>query len=236
MITSQIKVLSGSSSISVTGLSYVNIKGAGGSVNLTVTSPDGSTISKSDNVFVVGGSSASTIVAATDSSIAGLVRTPLSRDTDSSNNLILGTAKNDYLQGVAGNDVLLGGKGNDTLSAGAGIDRLTGGAGGDLFVLKTGTSDPLLADVITDFNAARGDRIGIVTNSIIPKNLVLQSFDSNDNGKLDATLVQYKNSFLGIVLGSLDANNKSTLEVENFVPVIARESSPNTNLSFSSIF
>ncbi|PAX08217.1 VCBS domain-containing protein [Sphingomonas lenta] len=50
-----------------------------------------------------------------------------------------------------------GGSGNnDELDGGVGADELTGGAGADRFVLRAGQSN---GDLITDFDAAAGDRI-----------------------------------------------------------------------------
>jgi Ca2+-binding RTX toxin-like protein len=71
----------------------------------------------------------------------------------------------------AGDDILIGGDGDDVLRGGAGADTLTGGAGADLFLYKAisdgvfasadEASETLSGDVITDFDAAEGDRIGI---------------------------------------------------------------------------
>ena len=66
-----------------------------------------------------------------------------------------GTNKADSLSGTASTDTVEGGRGNDQLDGGAGNDTLTGGAGADVFILRSGGGD----DVVTDFNAAAGDRI-----------------------------------------------------------------------------
>jgi len=68
---------------------------------------------------------------------------------------IKGTNKADSLFGSVGGDVVEGGRGNDMLDGGAGNDTLTGGAGADTFVLRSGGGH----DVITDFDAASGDRV-----------------------------------------------------------------------------
>ncbi|MBP2302235.1 hypothetical protein [Azospirillum picis] len=68
-----------------------------------------------------------------------------------------GGAGNDYLSGGAGNDWLVGGDGSDVLVGGIGADTLTGGAGADLFAFGSRSG----ADVITDFDAAGGDRLQI---------------------------------------------------------------------------
>lgn len=68
-----------------------------------------------------------------------------------------GEAGNDTLYGGVGNDILDGGSGNDILNGGAGKDTLTGGIGADTFVL-----DQIdIADVITDYNKAEGDKIDL---------------------------------------------------------------------------
>jgi Ca2+-binding RTX toxin-like protein len=71
------------------------------------------------------------------------------------NDLLVGDAGNDILNAGAGDDQLFGGLGNDTLNAGEGVNKLTGGLGADYFdfTLLTGTN------VITDFNAAQGDKL-----------------------------------------------------------------------------
>lgn len=66
---------------------------------------------------------------------------------------MLGGNGNDRLIGAQGDDVLMGGRGNDVLAGGLGDDDLIGGHGADRFVVGQGK------DVITDFNAAAGDRL-----------------------------------------------------------------------------
>ena len=68
---------------------------------------------------------------------------------------IKGTNKADSLAGTASADSVQGGRGNDRLDGSAGNDTLTGNEGADVFVLRSGGGD----DVVTDFNAAAGDRI-----------------------------------------------------------------------------
>ena len=90
------------------------------------------------------------------------------------NDRVSGGAGNDYLDGSAGNDVLYGGDGddiilagdgNDTIEGGAGVDILTGGSGADTFAYREAHFTPgnlaASTDVITDFNAAEGDRIAL---------------------------------------------------------------------------
>jgi len=68
---------------------------------------------------------------------------------------IKGSNKADILAGSAAADVVQGARGNDRLDGGSGNDMLTGGEGTDTFVLRSGGGD----DVVTDFDAASGDRV-----------------------------------------------------------------------------
>lgn len=61
------------------------------------------------------------------------------------------------LTGTAAAETLTGGAGADTLTGLGGQDTLTGGAGADRFVIALGDK----GDVITDFNAAAGDRLDL---------------------------------------------------------------------------
>jgi Ca2+-binding RTX toxin-like protein len=81
---------------------------------------------------------------------------------DHSGAFLLGGAGNDVLLGGHGNDVLVGGAGNDTLAGGAGVNDLVGGAGADRFLVGHGK------DVITDFNAAEGDRLVFAHDTTSP--------------------------------------------------------------------
>ncbi|KAA0583491.1 calcium-binding protein [Azospirillum sp. B21] len=63
----------------------------------------------------------------------------------------------DTLCGWSGNDLLAGGAGDDLLFGGRGKDTLTGGEGADLFVTGRGGG----RDLVTDFDFAEGDRIGL---------------------------------------------------------------------------
>jgi Ca2+-binding RTX toxin-like protein len=63
----------------------------------------------------------------------------------------------DSVYGGQGNDLVLGEDGDDQLSGDLGSDTLTGGAGADRFLFRPGSSH----DVISDFNAAEGDRIAL---------------------------------------------------------------------------
>lgn len=82
---------------------------------------------------------------------------------------------NDRLVGSHGNDTLLGGNGNDTLLGGDGDDLLVGGAGADVFDFSTSNGN----DILKDFNAAQGDRIGLTVN---------QTYTLDANARGDAVL------------------------------------------------
>jgi len=80
--------------------------------------------------------------------------------------LLFGNVGNDLLFGNTGLDMVFGGRGDDSLFGGLqddtifgdeGNDHLQGDSGADLFVFGAGSG----ADVIHDFNATAGDRIGI---------------------------------------------------------------------------
>lgn len=69
--------------------------------------------------------------------------------------LVFGGAGADTLFGGQDQDQLFGEDGADALSGDLGVDTLTGGPGADRFLIRAGAG----ADVVTDFNAADGDRI-----------------------------------------------------------------------------
>ncbi|WP_051341111.1 M10 family metallopeptidase C-terminal domain-containing protein [Azospirillum halopraeferens] len=71
--------------------------------------------------------------------------------------VVYGGAGHDTLFGGQGNDTLLGEDGDDWIYGNRGDDVMTGGSGADRFVC-TGESGN---DIITDFNAAEGDRVVI---------------------------------------------------------------------------
>jgi Ca2+-binding RTX toxin-like protein len=81
---------------------------------------------------------------------------------------LFGDDGNDYLEGGDVNDRLDGGAGNDVLRGGAGKDIATGGTGADTFrfnnLAEFKGNTAALADIITDFSHAEGDRI--VLNAI----------------------------------------------------------------------
>lgn len=82
---------------------------------------------------------------------------------DGGHDVINGGAGNDIIYGQEGNDIIDGGAGNDIIDGGSGMNTLTGGPGADTFVLSAADvlSDPLLADIITDYSFGEGDAIRI---------------------------------------------------------------------------
>ena len=144
----------------------------------------------------------------------------------SGNDQLLGGDGDDKLFGGSGDDLLIGGSGDDLLCGGFGTDTLTGGFGADLFMVIlspiTPNSDPLLADKITDFNAAQGDHIGLMSG-ISVDNLVFKTFDSNGDGALDATLVQLGSSIdsgiVAVVLNTISVDGTTTLTNSDFISV-----------------
>jgi len=132
----------------------------------------------------------------------------------------------DILRGGKGNDILIGGNGDDILIGDLGQDELTGGADADVFVLSTNpnfpNSNPNLADIITDFNAPEGDKIGLSEN-LITQTLILETFDSNADGSLDATVIKLgsdsQSEVLGVVLGTVSANGQTTLTPTDFTVI-----------------
>lgn len=75
--------------------------------------------------------------------------------------VLLGDRGNDALSGDQGNDRLEGERGTDWLSGGRGSDTLTGGRDADFFAYELRDVRASWRDVITDFNSAEGDRLGL---------------------------------------------------------------------------
>ncbi|HEX3699439.1 MAG TPA: family 16 glycosylhydrolase, partial [Phenylobacterium sp.] len=68
-----------------------------------------------------------------------------------------GGSGGELMRGGQGDDVIVGGSGNDWISGDRGSDTVTGGAGADTFHTFSGAG----LDVVTDFNAAQGDRVQV---------------------------------------------------------------------------
>ncbi|CAD5938392.1 Leukotoxin [Planktothrix agardhii] len=142
------------------------------------------------------------------------------------NDTLDGGNDQDILRGGKGNDILIGGNGDDILIGDLGQDKLTGGANADVFVLNTNpnfpNSNPNLADIITDFNAAEGDKIGLSEN-LIGQPLILETFDYNADGSLDATIIKLgsdsQSEVLGVVLGTVSVNGQTTLTPTDFTVI-----------------
>ncbi len=81
------------------------------------------------------------------------------------NDTLFGNLGADFIRGGQGDDSINGNAGNDFLIGDLGTDTLTGEEGADIFMLRgdeaATISDVNLADKITDFNLAQGDRIYI---------------------------------------------------------------------------
>ena len=154
------------SSIFFTALSYVNMSGAGGSINVSMASPTGLTINRSEEVFVPGA-------------------------TSNRNTVV---AMNSFTGGNA-NDLLLGGQDNGTFVSNLATHTLTRGADGSLFLGRATNSSSESANVITDFNASLGDRIGIVENNSLLSNFGFTGFNSIGDDQFNVS-VQSQNSFL----------------------------------------
>ncbi|MGD1702613.1 calcium-binding protein [Dapis sp. BLCC M229] len=94
---------------------------------------------------------------------------------DSQANILSGLGGDDTLLGFGGNDTLNGGNGDDLIDGGTAIgvnstmdmtrfNTLTGGNGADTFILRDLTDTGMAHNIITDFNAAEGDKIEIISS------------------------------------------------------------------------
>jgi Ca2+-binding RTX toxin-like protein len=73
------------------------------------------------------------------------------------NDTLNGGDGSEIIRGGQGDDALAGGAGNDWLSGDRGSDTISGGSGADVFHTFSGAG----LDVVTDFNAAEGDRVQV---------------------------------------------------------------------------
>ncbi|WP_293252051.1 calcium-binding protein [Microcoleus sp. PH2017_21_RUC_O_A] len=144
------------------------------------------------------------------------------------NDAIEGGDGNDTLRGGRGQDLLIGGNGDDFLCGDFGIDTLIGGAGADTFVFRPETTSSVanlfLADILVDFNAAEGDKIGL-TGGLSAADIALVAFDTDGNGTADATLVKFSSNngdrILAVVLGTVNAAGTTTLTNGDFISLLA---------------
>lgn len=102
-------------------------------------------------------------------------------------NVINGFGGNDRLFGGGGHDEINGGFGDDRITGGTGWDTLTGGVGRDTFVFAKHDSGPnfLQADIITDFNAAEGDKIQLGNNHFSSGHQYIEQKIFNDGNHED---------------------------------------------------
>ena len=122
---------------------------------------------------------------------------------------LTGDANNNILRGGAGNDVLNGGGGNDVLDGGSGADQMNGGAGADRYVFNSlsdlGLGD--LADLISGFNGAEGDRIDFSALDANPLTAAREAFEFIGNAAFsdtDATgQLRFEN---GVLYGSTNTD------------------------------
>ncbi|MBE9184961.1 hypothetical protein IQ270_09610 [Microcoleus sp. LEGE 07076] len=138
--------------------------------------------------------------------------------------VIDGGDANDTLRGGKGQDLLIGGNGDDFLCGDFGIDTLIGGNGADTYVFRPETASSVanlfLADILVDFNAAEGDKIGL-TGGLSATDIALVAFDTDGNGSADATLVKFSSNngdrILAVVLGTVNAAGATTLSSADFI-------------------
>ncbi len=148
------------------------------------------------NNFLRGGKGDDTLFGGTNNDIL---------NGNNENDVVFGGDGNDVVRGGKGHDYLYGEGGDDVLSGDFGADVLIGGAGADLFVLRrdtvVGVVEPQMADYITDFNRAEGDRIGL-TDGLTENDITYQRFVDVDNNGIPDALIQINstNEILGVVL------------------------------------
>lgn len=177
------------SSSSSSSTAIVNDIGAGGASQATTISPTGEVQNSSESVFIPGATSSE----ATATAISGTDILPTTEAT-----------------------VIIEPENHNPPPPTPMINA-------DVFILNTNpnfpNTDPNLADIITNFNAAEGDKIGLSEN-LIGQPLILETFDSNADGSLDATVIKLasnsQSEVLGVVLGTVSANGQTTLTPTDF--------------------
>jgi len=125
--------------------------------------------------------------------------------------LLIGGNGNDIINGDDDNDILIDGYGADTYYGGYGKDliisfrdesddTLYGGKDADTFVFIPGEDGTSIGnDIIRDFSTKQHDRIEV---GGADTSISMTHFDTDGNGKSDATLIQLSDSN-GISLGSI---------------------------------
>jgi Ca2+-binding RTX toxin-like protein len=130
-------------------------------------------------------------------------------DGGAGDDIIYGNFGADRLSGGIGDDELYGGQDNDTLVGGAGDDilfgnrdddSLTGGLGSDDFIWVPNTGG---TDVVTDFSAAQGDRIGITTGQSYTVGTSGEGYVQLQASQGDSTLTLIGVSDAGSVTGAI---------------------------------
>jgi len=129
-----------------------------GTTNTALTSVDASAMTGTGNVFTY---TTGALTAVTTGAKATIIGTSTGVNTiDASSalkgvNISVGTNSSaNVLTGTALADIISGGTGNDTITSGGGLDQLTGGGGADVFVLAEGTGTASSQLVITDFGVS----------------------------------------------------------------------------------
>lgn len=156
-----------------------------------------------DRIYGTGGNNFLRGGKGVDTLVGGINNDILNGNND--NDVVFGGDGNDVVRGGKGHDYLYGEGGDDVLSGDFGADVLIGGAGADLFVLRrdtvVGVVEPQMADYITDFNGAEGDRIGL-TDGLTENDITYQRFVDVDNNGIPDALIQINstNEILGVVL------------------------------------
>ncbi|MBD2483511.1 hypothetical protein [Planktothrix sp. FACHB-1365] len=226
----------------------VNDIGAGGESEATATSPTGEVQYSSESVFTPGATSSeasaiaisstdtsptteATVVTTsqTDNSPLTPIINPDNNSSSSSSISIQISPEPNYLTVIPSETERipqLGSMENDLLIGTHENEAICGFTGADVFVLSPNpnfpNSNPNLADIIIDFNLEGGDKIGLSEN-LIAQPLILETFDSNADGSLDATIIKLgsnsQSEVLGSVLGTVSAHGQTTLTPAHFTVI-----------------
>lgn len=120
---------------------------------------------------------------------------------------LTGGTGGDYLAGDVYEDTLNGGAGDDELDGFGGADALTGGLGADLFNIRSGSGE----DVIADFEAGKGlsDVVSFINNPFTPMSFeTIQQNLSQDGGDTVLTLTDADSvRFVGVSVNDFAADD-----------------------------